>query len=531
MTEKKIDVMTEDPPSEVTVDQAQRLIDLALKKGKSRSWTLDEICDLGGYPSSTLRGEDYILCGITHFTQEAAKKLEEKIAALPDLSAPTFEDQKALAARALELSFSAEEYSEFMKEFWPDQSHALTWEQYDRAKDALESRLPAADKEFYEEELEGLDAEEQLDKLFEREDERQKQEKEIEAKQKAALDELGFGDPKEPAAPGAISAAPSSETIQTTPAINSGAPNAASESGKNAGSDSISQEEATEPSSLESKTEESKGTKPGRRSKKASSSDSAAPGKPSVKRSAEGEVEYGFTEDPADYVFNAFRIQKIDLALIEINTKLEEARNPVRISVNRGPTPTFGLNFDQATQEQIDEAVSFIPESLKTDLKRACKHVLTAVSAITRKQSEIKDLEANFQALKRELEADLGAIQACYGSEIHEWAIRKLEADRKPDGSLRKKSIKTLAGVLTFRKSGGRKIDRKELVASILEKPEGERALFPIEEEVVYHVNVEEMESSGLLDAWEDLGLRGVTDIPVDEIGTFAIEPKPRGGE
>lgn len=543
MAEQKIDVMTEDRPSEATVDQLQRLIDLALKKGKSRSWTLDEVCELGGYPSSTLRGDDFILCGITHFTQEAAKKLEEKIAALPDLSAPTFEDQKALAARALELGFTAEEYSDFMREFWPDQSVPLTWSQHDAAKDAIESRLTAEDKEFYEEELEGCDAEEQLDKLFEREAERQKQEKEIEEKQNKALDELGFGDPKAPPAE-SVSADPSvkiadltgSESNNTTadhasiikPSSAATAESASSTS--TSGSESIQEENQTEPSSESSKTGSSKSSKSGRK-KTASSKESNGSKEGSAKRSAEGELEYGFTDDPNDFVFNSFRIHKIDLALVEINTKLEERRNPIRFTAERGSPPTFGMRFEQATQEQIDEAVGMIPESLKTDLSRACKHVLTAVSAITRKQAEIELLTRNYEALKKELEEERAAIEACYGAEIHEWALRQLDKKRKPDGSLRTKTIKTIAGVLSFTKSGGRKIDEKELIASILEKPEEERALFPIKSEISHWLDIEEMKTSGLLDVWQELGLRGVNDFPENEIGNFKISAKPRGGE
>lgn len=545
MAEPKIDVMTEDRPSEVTVDQLQRLIDLALKKGKSRSWTLDEVCELGGYPSSTLRGDDFILCGITHFTQEAAKKLEEKIAALPDLSAPTFEDQKALAARALELGFTAEEYSDFMREFWPDQSVPLTWSQHDAAKDAIESRLTAEDKEFYEEELEGCDAEEQLDKLFEREAERQKQEKEIEEKQNKALDELGFGDPKAPPAE-SVSADPSaniadsieSQSNESTTADSpstikpsSAATAESASSTSTSGSESIQEENQTEPSSESSKTGSSKSSKSGRK-KTASSKESNGSKEGSAKRSAEGELEYGFTDDPNDFVFNSFRIHKIDLALVEINTKLEERRNPIRFTAERGSPPTFGMRFEQATQEQIDEAVGMIPESLKTDLSRACKHVLTAVSAITRKQAEIELLTRNYEALKKELEEERAAIEACYGAEIHEWALRQLDKKRKPDGSLRTKTIKTIAGVLSFTKSGGRKIDEKELIASILEKPEEERALFPpIVEDVVLRINVDELKTSGLLDAWKELGLRGVTEVPENEIGNFKISAKPRGGE
>lgn len=497
-----VECFNENKPSEATVDQVQSLIDKAILKGKTRSWVLDRVCDLGGFPSSTLRGDDFLLVGLTHFTLEAFDKLKAEIDALegPPETKPTKEDFDALFAMAAEKGIDKQEVLNWFTYAGCSlilNNYDCSWQLYDEIVLKID-HVPDTEAEAT---AVNADAEKLMD---------------------AALDAL-FQSPKASPESSSTSETPVAQSISQAPQTATSSSDASAESAPTPTSgekpDSSESTQVTEPAAPEA----SKSGK--KRSQKASGKAAKEPG------AASGEAEVGYTSDPEDFILNAFRERDIRLEVETFNRDLAEQGINAWIEPVLGPSPTFRIHVDgddEAVRSIVDVA---IPDKLRTDLKNACKHWLRALGSITRKMSELVDLEANYQAMKQELLSDMEALNSCYAHGIETVARRYQAQQLKPDGSYRKKNLKTLAGVITFGKTGGLKIDKDELLASILEKPEEEQAIFPLHRSEEVNIYIDELKETGLLESWQDLGLRGITEEPVNEVGSIKIAPRPRASE
>lgn len=532
-----VEVFNEDRPSEATVDQVKTLLDLAQIKGQTRSWLLDKVGDLGGYPSSIIQGDSYILTGVTHFTLENFAKLKAELEAMPDMhmGRPSETDIEALYEAGIACGHTREAIKEIVGDLT-----GCTWEQLDKAQEKVINAWTEEEKEFYEEEMEGKDLEDQLDIALQRDDDAsaakasepvsmdEGEKAEIERKHQEALDALFGSDvPKSEAVAGDTSEevnTPKADSITSSPTT---APTAQSEETCTAAGSSPAPVENVNSSQDGTSPAETAGAKPKRGGRKPK----AQPEASSVGslRNSDSEVEYGFTDAPEDFVLNAFKAKDIRLAMVEINANLEQEGCPAEVTMQLGREPRFIVEGKDLSQEQIDNILQRIPQEIHDKLKSACKHWCTALSSMSRKQGEIDALEANYKAMRKELEGDLEAIKACYWSDVESIARRKNEEqNKKPDGSWRQKNVKTFAGVLEFGKTGGRKINEAELLASILELPEEEQEAFPLFTETITILELPVLEQSGLLDNWEELGLRGIVDTDVNEVGSCKFRPTPR---
>lgn len=502
-----VECFNENAPSEATVDQVQGLIDKAILKGKTRGWVLDRVCELGGFPSSTLRGDDFLLVGLTHFTHEAFETLKAEIEALegPPETKPTKEDFEALFGLAADKGIDKQEVLNWFTYAGCSlvlNGYDCSWDLYDQMVLRIDSQpVPGEEKQ---------------------------PESAVDEAQEKALDAL-FSDPKDSPEPSSTDQAPVAESNESQKA-----PTSTDTSSFTATAESapIAQPGGTPDSSQPLPTDtagesQTEGSKSGRKKKASgkSSKESAAAS------SGGGENEIGYSDDPADYILNAFRERDIRLEVETFNRDLANQGISAWIEPVLGPSPTFKIHVDgdePSVREMVDVA---IPAKLRTDLQKACKHWLRALGSITRKQSELLDLDANYAALKRDLQSDLDALQACYGHGVETVARRYQEAQKREDGSYRKKSLKTLVGVIKFGKTGGLKINKEELLASILEKPEEEQAIFPLHRTEEVNIYIDELKETGLLESWQDLGLRGITEVEENEVGSISISPRPRASE
>ncbi|MCA0314195.1 MAG: hypothetical protein LCH63_10205 [Candidatus Melainabacteria bacterium] len=522
-----VDCFKEEEEKSVSVEEVNWLIDKAIAAGKTRGYVLDRVSELGGYPTSQVFGDDYRLVDVTHFPKSKFEELSKEIAALSKVeSRPTNEDWYQLEKEAAELGINGAQIFTIAKAVGVDMTvkKSCTWDDLDKVREAAykwkhqspPKPAPARDDR---------EAQEKMDRALEEVFGECKEIAERSETSTSTIQMESIGSRTE-AKSGTEGDTSIPSTSSTDFALNEKARTEASTSSSSPDIAGSEKSEANSSLSAHAAVASSQ-KKPGRSKKSAPASEdgSSASKTPSATSSEDCLV---VDNDPSNFIWNQWKKKDIDLFVIGFNQELRANGFAAWIEPVNGPEPHFEIHVDGGDEVVRESVRLLIPEEQIQALKKASKHVLKALYGLSRKASELADLKANFEAMRREIEEAQTAIHSCYAADIEEWGKRVVDKHyKKADGSYSKKLVKTLAGVIEFRKTGGLKIDEEKLVASILAKPKEEREIYPISEDVVYKLDLEAFKQAGYHEMAEELQLEGIELTDVQELGKVSILAKP----
>lgn len=225
---------------------------------------------------------------------------------------------------------------------------------------------------------------------------------------------------------------------------------------------------ATTVQSVNTASEESATTKG--RKKQEKKSKEKEPKEP--KQRAETDPVFTSDNNPENFITHSVRLGKLKETLISVAQHYESADDLI---LHFEPYP-FGLFVEYRGEGEgpgelkLSEIAVTEYENYEDEIRRCYIHAVDYLAMRRKTKAEIDALDEDYKRCRKDLEDKLSGSEFVYHASFFDWALRKVQKMRKPDGTYKSKTIKTLGGCVSIKKTGGVKLSDKEKLTEYFRK-------------------------------------------------------------